>query len=55
VGFGIRRREREDTRAGLAKAMLLEVPLVLGRTDDGAAFALRDLSAPGIPLLLWAV
>lgn len=35
----------------LAKAMLLEVPLVLGRTSDGAAFAMRD-SCPhrGIPL-----
>jgi phenylpropionate dioxygenase-like ring-hydroxylating dioxygenase large terminal subunit len=35
----------------LAKAMLLEVPLVLGRTDEGAAFAMRD-SCPhrGIPL-----
>ncbi len=36
---------------GLAKAMLLEVPLVLGRTDDGAAFALRDACPHrGIPL-----
>lgn len=35
----------------LAKAMLLEVPLVLGRTRDGRAFAMRD-SCPhrGIPL-----
>jgi len=35
----------------LAKAMLLEVPLVLGRTSEGAAFAMRD-SCPhrGIPL-----
>jgi phenylpropionate dioxygenase-like ring-hydroxylating dioxygenase large terminal subunit len=35
----------------LAKAMLLEVPLVLGRTKDGQAFAMRD-SCPhrGIPL-----
>jgi phenylpropionate dioxygenase-like ring-hydroxylating dioxygenase large terminal subunit len=35
----------------LVKAMLLEVPLVLGRTDDGRAFAMRD-SCPhrGIPL-----
>jgi phenylpropionate dioxygenase-like ring-hydroxylating dioxygenase large terminal subunit len=35
----------------LATAMLLEVPLVLGRTDDGKAFAMRD-SCPhrGIPL-----
>jgi phenylpropionate dioxygenase-like ring-hydroxylating dioxygenase large terminal subunit len=36
---------------GLVKAMLLEVPLVLGRTDDGAAFALRDACPHrGIPL-----
>src|SRR5258708_24383257 len=35
----------------LITAMLLEVPLVLGRTDDGKAFAMRD-SCPhrGIPL-----
>jgi phenylpropionate dioxygenase-like ring-hydroxylating dioxygenase large terminal subunit len=35
----------------LAKAMLLEVPLVLGRTAEGQAFAMRD-SCPhrGIPL-----
>jgi len=35
----------------LAAAMLLEVPLVLGRTDEGKAFAMRD-SCPhrGIPL-----
>lgn len=35
----------------LATAMLLEVPLVLGRTDEGKAFAMRD-SCPhrGIPL-----
>src|SRR5579859_2452264 len=35
----------------LATAMLLEVPLVLGRTDEGNAFAMRD-SCPhrGIPL-----
>src|ERR1700759_5095692 len=35
----------------LARAMLLEVPLVLGRTDEGRAFAMRD-SCPhrGIPL-----
>jgi phenylpropionate dioxygenase-like ring-hydroxylating dioxygenase large terminal subunit len=35
----------------LAKAMLLEVPLVLGRTAEGLAFAMRD-SCPhrGIPL-----
>ena len=35
----------------LATAMLLEVPLVLGRTSEGAAFAMRD-SCPhrGIPL-----
>jgi phenylpropionate dioxygenase-like ring-hydroxylating dioxygenase large terminal subunit len=36
---------------GLVTAMLLEVPLVLGRTKDGRAFAMRD-SCPhrGIPL-----
>jgi phenylpropionate dioxygenase-like ring-hydroxylating dioxygenase large terminal subunit len=35
----------------LQKAMLLEIPLVLGRTDEGKAFAMRD-SCPhrGIPL-----
>ena len=35
----------------LAKAMLMEVPLVLGRTSEGKAFAMRD-SCPhrGIPL-----
>src|SRR5579859_6448025 len=35
----------------LATAMLLEVPLVLGRTTEGKAFAMRD-SCPhrGIPL-----
>jgi phenylpropionate dioxygenase-like ring-hydroxylating dioxygenase large terminal subunit len=42
----------EDIRGKrLATAMLLEVPLVLGRTSDGRAFAMRD-SCPhrGIPL-----
>jgi len=35
----------------LVKAVLLEVPLVLGRTDGGAAFALRDACPHrGIPL-----
>ena len=35
----------------LATAMLLEVPLVLGRTDDGKAFAMRDACPHrGIPL-----
>jgi len=35
----------------LVKAMLLEVPLVLGRTDRGAAFAFRDACPHrGIPL-----
>src|ERR1700744_5833664 len=35
----------------LVTAMLLEIPLVFGRTDDGRAFAMRD-SCPhrGIPL-----
>jgi phenylpropionate dioxygenase-like ring-hydroxylating dioxygenase large terminal subunit len=44
---------RSDAARGhaLATAMLLEVPLVLGRTVDGKAFAMRD-SCPhrGIPL-----
>jgi phenylpropionate dioxygenase-like ring-hydroxylating dioxygenase large terminal subunit len=35
----------------LAKALLLEVPLVLGRTSDGKAFAMRDACPHrGIPL-----
>jgi phenylpropionate dioxygenase-like ring-hydroxylating dioxygenase large terminal subunit len=35
----------------LYKAMLLEVPLVLGRTDEGKAFAMRDACPHrGIPL-----
>jgi len=35
----------------LAKAMLLEVPLVLGRTSEGKAFAMRDTCPHrGIPL-----
>jgi phenylpropionate dioxygenase-like ring-hydroxylating dioxygenase large terminal subunit len=44
-------RSAEIRGRGLVKAMLLEVPLVLGRTDEGAAFAMRD-SCPhrGIPL-----
>jgi phenylpropionate dioxygenase-like ring-hydroxylating dioxygenase large terminal subunit len=44
-------RSAEIRGRGLLKAMLLEVPLVLGRTDAGAAFAMRD-SCPhrGIPL-----
>ena len=44
-------RSSEIRGRGLAKAMLLEVPLVLGRTDEGASFAMRD-SCPhrGIPL-----
>src|SRR5437867_506235 len=44
-------RSAEIRGRGLVKAMLLEVPLVLGRTDTGAAFAMRD-SCPhrGIPL-----
>ena len=44
-------RSTEVTGTRLAKAMLLEVPLVLGRTSDGKAFAMRD-SCPhrGIPL-----
>jgi phenylpropionate dioxygenase-like ring-hydroxylating dioxygenase large terminal subunit len=36
---------------GLVKATLLEVPLVLGRTDDGRTFAMRDACPHrGIPL-----
>jgi phenylpropionate dioxygenase-like ring-hydroxylating dioxygenase large terminal subunit len=44
-------RGEEITGRKLATAMLLEVPLVLGRTSDGKAFAMRD-SCPhrGIPL-----
>jgi phenylpropionate dioxygenase-like ring-hydroxylating dioxygenase large terminal subunit len=44
-------RSSEIRGRKLVTAMLLEVPLVLGRTDDGEAFALRD-SCPhrGIPL-----
>src|SRR4029077_7522480 len=44
-------RSTEIVGRRLAKAMLLEVPLVLGRTADGKAFAMRD-SCPhrGIPL-----
>jgi|HubBroStandDraft_6_1064221.scaffolds.fasta_scaffold20579_4 phenylpropionate dioxygenase-like ring-hydroxylating dioxygenase large terminal subunit len=44
-------RSTEVTGNHLKRAMLLEVPLVLGRTAEGAAFAMRD-SCPhrGIPL-----
>ena len=44
-------RSTEIVGDRLATAMLLEVPLVLGRTSDGKAFAMRD-SCPhrGIPL-----
>jgi phenylpropionate dioxygenase-like ring-hydroxylating dioxygenase large terminal subunit len=44
-------RSTEIVGQRLATAMLLEVPLVLGRTSDGKAFAMRD-SCPhrGIPL-----
>jgi len=44
-------RSSEIRGRKLVKAMLLEVPLVLGRADDGKAFAMRD-SCPhrGIPL-----
>src|SRR5271168_5597341 len=44
-------RSTEIVGKRLATAMLLEVPLVLGRTADGKAFAMRD-SCPhrGIPL-----
>jgi len=44
-------RSSEIRSNNLATAMLLEVPLVLGRTSEGQAFAMRD-SCPhrGIPL-----
>src|ERR1700757_1462196 len=44
-------RSTEIRRQKLVKAMLLEVPLVLGRTSEGKVFAMRD-SCPhrGIPL-----
>ena len=44
-------RSSEIRGCKLVTAMLLEVPLVLGRTDGGKAFAMRD-SCPhrGIPL-----
>src|SRR5215475_5036668 len=44
-------RSSEIRGRRLLTAMLLEVPLVLGRTDEGKAFAMRD-SCPhrGIPL-----
>jgi phenylpropionate dioxygenase-like ring-hydroxylating dioxygenase large terminal subunit len=44
-------RSTEITGRRLSTAMLLEVPLVLGRTSDGKAFAMRD-SCPhrGMPL-----
>jgi phenylpropionate dioxygenase-like ring-hydroxylating dioxygenase large terminal subunit len=42
----------DDIRGhNLSKAMLLEVPLVIGRTDEGSAFAMRDACPHrGIPL-----
>ena len=44
-------RSAEIRGRGLVKATLLEVPLVLGRTDGGTAFALRDACPHrGIPL-----
>src|SRR5437016_2496920 len=44
-------RSAEIRGRGLVKAMLLEVPLVLGRTDEGKAFAMRDACPHrGIPL-----
>src|SRR5205807_8338554 len=44
-------RSEEIRRTKLATAMLLEVPLVLGRTSDGRAFAMRDACPHrGIPL-----
>jgi phenylpropionate dioxygenase-like ring-hydroxylating dioxygenase large terminal subunit len=44
-------RSEEIYGKNLAKAMLLEVPLVLGRTTEGKAFAMRDACPHrGIPL-----
>src|SRR5258708_19927590 len=44
-------RSEEIRGKKLATAMLLEVPLVLGRTSDGRAFAMRDACPHrGIPL-----
>ncbi len=44
-------RSEEIHGLKLATAMLLEVPLVLGRTGDGCAFAMRDACPHrGIPL-----
>lgn len=44
-------RSTEITGKKLAKAMLLEVPLVLGRTSEGKAFAMHDTCPHrGIPL-----
>ena len=44
-------RSEEIYGKNLVKAMLLEVPLVLGRTDEGKAFAMRDACPHrGIPL-----
>src|SRR5271168_4059705 len=44
-------RSAEIRGRGLVTAMLLEVPLVLGRADDGRAFAMRDACPHrGIPL-----
>jgi len=44
-------RSEEIRGTKLATAMLLEVPLVLGRTSDGRAFAMRDACPHrGIPL-----
>jgi phenylpropionate dioxygenase-like ring-hydroxylating dioxygenase large terminal subunit len=44
-------RSREIYGLNLAKATLLEVPLVIGRTSEGKAFAMRDACPHrGIPL-----
>lgn len=44
-------RSQEIYGRNLATAMLLEVPLVIGRTSDGKAFAMRDACPHrGIPL-----
>src|SRR5512138_3471233 len=52
TGFWYRALRSDEVRAKeLVPATLLEIPLVLGRTDAGAAFAMRD-NCPhrGIPL-----
>ena len=52
MGIGIRRCGSGELRAGkTATAMLLGVPLLVGRKKDGTVFAMRDLCPHrGIPL-----